>query len=99
MRGDANRPAGVVQAALDRLLDPQNRVGGELVATPVIELLGSADQPEHRLLDQVLHGEAVALVAAGELDDQAKVRVDEPLLGGQVALLDALGELDLLLAS
>jgi len=41
----------------------------------------------------------VALIAACELDDQAKVGVDEPLLGSQVAALDALCELDLLLAS
>src|SRR5215208_6503245 len=65
VRRDANRPPGVVQAALDRLLDPQNRVGGELVAAPVVELLGSANQPEHGLLDQVLHRQAMALVTAG----------------------------------
>jgi hypothetical protein len=39
----------------------------------------------------------VALVAAGELDDQAQVRVDHPLLRREVAALDALRELDLLL--
>ena len=90
--------AGVVQAALDGLLDPQDRVGRELVAAPAVELLRGPDEPEHRLLDQVLHCQAVALVTAGELDHQAQVGVDEPLLGGQVALLDPLGELDLLLA-
>jgi hypothetical protein len=37
-----------------------------------------------------------ALVAARVGDDQAEVRVDQAFLGGQVAALDALGQLDLL---
>ena len=93
---DPDRAPGVVQAALDRLLDPENRVGRELVAAAPVELLRSADQPEHRLLDQVAHGEAVALVAARELDHEPEVRVDQPLLGSEVTLLDPLRELDLL---
>ena len=40
----------------------------------------------------------MALVTASELDHQAQVRVDEPLLGLEVAALDPLRELDLLLA-
>jgi hypothetical protein len=39
----------------------------------------------------------VALVAAGLRDDEPQVGVDHPLLGGKVATLDALGQLDLLL--
>jgi len=38
----------------------------------------------------------MALVAAGELDHQPQVRVDQPLLGGQVTSLDRLRKLDLL---
>jgi hypothetical protein len=39
----------------------------------------------------------VALVPARELDDQAQVGVDQALLRGQIATLDRLCELDLLL--
>jgi len=94
VRRDPDGTAGVVQAALDRLLDPKDRVGRELVATTPVELLRSADQAEHRLLDQVAHRQAVALVAARELDHEPEVRVDQPLLGRQVALLDPLREVD-----
>ena len=40
--------------------------------------------------------ELLALVLLRDRDDQAQVRVDHALLGGDVALLDPLGELDLL---
>ena len=39
----------------------------------------------------------MALVAAGDGDDKSQVAVDEPILGREVAALDALGELDLLM--
>jgi hypothetical protein len=38
----------------------------------------------------------MALVPAGDGDDEAQVGIDEPVLGKEVAALDALGELDLL---
>ena len=85
-----------VEAALDRLLDPEDGIGRKLVTAAPVELLRSADQAEHRFLDQVAHRQAVALVAAGELDHQAQVRVDQLLLGGEVTGLDPLRELDLL---
>ena len=56
-----------------------------------------ADQAEDALLDQVEQVEVLAHVAAGVRDDQPQVRVDQPLLCLQVAALDALGEVDLLL--
>src|SRR5439155_2189873 len=37
----------------DRLADPPGRVGGELEALAVVELLGRAHEPERSLLDQV----------------------------------------------
>ena len=40
--------------------------------------------------------EALALVPAGVGDHEAQVRVDHPILGDEVALLDALRQLDLL---
>src|SRR5581483_2801378 len=92
----ANRARGVVQPALNRLTDPQRRVGGELEAAPPVELLRGADQPDDSLLDQVAESETLALVLLGDGDDQPEVRIDHPVLGRHVAALDALGQLDLL---
>ena len=46
------RPCSAI-AAPDRLADPPGRVGGELVALGVVELLDGADQAEVALLDDV----------------------------------------------
>jgi hypothetical protein len=86
----------VLKSALDRLTDPQCPVGRELESATPVELLDRPDQPEHSLLNEVLHRQAVALVAPGLGDDQPQVRIDHSLLGGQVAALDPLGQLDLL---
>ena len=51
---------------LQRLADPDRRVGGEAVALALVELLGRADQAEHALLDEVVHGQALALVLASD---------------------------------
>jgi hypothetical protein len=93
---DPNRPALVGEPALDRLPDPEGRVGRELVSLAPVELLGGADQAEDALLDQVEQRQLVTLVLLGERDDQPQVRVDHPLLGLEVPALDALGQLDLL---
>ena len=85
-----------VHPALDGLADPPRRVGREAVAAAPVELLDGADQAEDALLDQVEQRQLGALVLLGDRDDQAQVRVDHALLGGEVAALDALGELDLL---
>src|SRR5215212_5906371 len=94
---DPDRARLVRDAALDRLADPERRVGRELVAAAPVELLGRADQPEDALLDQVEQRQVVALVLLRERHDQAQVRVDHLILRLGVALLDALRELDLLL--
>ena len=44
--GDADRPRLVGDRPRHRLADPPGRVGGELVAAPVVELLDRADQPQ-----------------------------------------------------
>src|SRR5262249_53945374 len=90
---DADRARAIGDPALDRLADPEGRVGRELVALAPVELLGGADQPEDALLNQVEQAELLALVLLRDRDDQAQVRVDHALLGRHVALLDALGEL------
>ena len=81
----------------DRLADPPGRVGGELEALAVVELLGRAHQAERSLLDQVEEREPLVAVVLGDRDDQAQVRLDHLLLGVEVAALDPLGEVDLLL--
>ena len=86
----------VLEAALNRLTDPQRAVRRELEPATPVELLDRADQAEHSLLDQVLHRQAVTLIAPGLRDDEPEVRVDHPLLGGKVTALDPLGELGLL---
>src|SRR3954452_5458950 len=100
LRGHVGREAdgagGVVEATLDRLTDPQGGVRREAEALAPVELLRRADEPEHALLDEVVQGQAMALVPAGDGDDEAQVGIDEPVLGKEVAALDALGELDLL---
>src|SRR5919112_372936 len=55
---DADRARLVGERASDRLADPPCRVGRELEALAVVELLGSADQAERSLLDQVEEGQA-----------------------------------------
>ncbi len=87
---------GVLQAALNRLTDPQGRVGREAEALAPVELLAGADQAEHALLDEVGEGQALVLVAPCVGRDQAQVGVDEQFLGVQVAALDPLGQVDLL---
>ena len=96
VRGQADRPRRVREAALDALADPQRRVRRELEALAPVELLGRADEPERALLDEVAKRQPQTLVAAGLRDDEPEVRVDHPVLGVDVAALDALGQLDLL---
>ena len=64
-------------AAGDRLPDPPGRVGRELEALGVVELLDGADQPEVALLDQVQQRHAAAGVALGQRDDQPQVGLEQ----------------------
>jgi hypothetical protein len=98
VHGQPHGPAGVGQAAADRLPDPERPVGRELEALAPVELLDSANQAKHALLDQVAQGKPLALVLAGDRDHEAQIRVDHALLGLEIATLDALGELNLLLS-
>ena len=69
--------------------------GRELVALAPVELLRGAVEADDALLDQVEERNVVPLVALRDRHDEAKVGVDHPLLGSQVAALDALREGDL----
>ncbi len=97
VHGDADRARLVGERAGDRLADPPGRVGGELEALAVVELLGRPHEPERALLDQVEERQALVAVVLGDRDDQAQVRLDHLLLRVEVAALDPLGEVDLLL--
>ena len=63
--------------------------------TPV-ELLARPDQSECSFLDEVEERDPRTLVMLGNRDDQAKVRVDQPLLRLLVAGFDPLRQLHFL---
>ena len=93
---DPDRVGLVRDRTLTGLADPPRRIRRELEALPVVELLDRAVEADRAVLDQVEQRQAVALVALGDRDDEAQVRVRHPLLGGVVAALDPLRERDLL---
>ena len=92
----ADRPRLVGERARDGLADPPRRVGRELEALAVVELLGRAHEPDRPLLDQIEERQALVAVALRDRDDEAQVRLDHLLLRAVVAALDPLRELDLL---
>jgi hypothetical protein len=94
--GDADRPRLVGDSPRHRLADPPGRVGRELVAAPVVELLNRADQPQAALLDQVEEAQPAPQIAFRDRDDEAQVGLDHLPLGEHVAALDPLREFDLL---
>src|SRR5262249_6262561 len=94
---DADRAGLVGERAGDRLADPPGRVGRELEALAVVELLRGADEAERALLDQVEEGEPLVAVVLRDRDDEAEVGLDHLLLGVEVTALDPLREVDLLL--
>ncbi len=96
MNRHADRSGLVGERAGDGLADPPGRVGRELEAAAVVELLSRAHEADRPLLDQVEERQPLVAVALGDRDDQAQVRFDHLRLGRDVAPLDPLGELDLL---
>ena len=89
--GQPDRPALVGERAGDRLADPPGRVGRELEAHLVVELLDRADQAEVALLDQVEQRDAGLRVVARDRHHEPEVRLDQLALGGLVALVLAGG--------
>src|SRR5215207_6168841 len=94
---DADRARLVGQRASDRLADPPGRVGRELEALAVVELLRGTHQAERALLDQVEERKPLVAVVLGDRDDQAQVGLDHLLLRVEVTALDPAREVDLLL--
>ncbi len=94
---DADRARLVGERAGDRLADPPGRVGRELEALAVVELLRRAHEPERALLDQVQERQALVAVVLRDRDDEPQVGLDHLLLRVEVAALDPAREVDLLL--
>ena len=65
------------QGTAEGVLNPPDGVGGELGAAPWVEEVDGAQEADGALLDQVVEGEAVILVAPGDGDDEAPVGGDE----------------------
>ena len=78
---DADGAGLVGHRAGDGLADPPRRVGRELVALGVVELLDRTDQAEVALLDEVQERHAAAGVALGQRHDEAQVRLEQVVLG------------------
>src|SRR5437016_4309118 len=93
---DPDRPRLVRDRPGDGLADPPGRVGRELVALAVVELLDRPDQAERALLNQIEEAEAAAEIRLRDRDDEAKVRLDHLRLRRHVAALDPLRQIDLL---
>ena len=78
---DADGAGLVGHGAGDRLADPPRRVGRELVALGVVELLDRTDQAEVALLDEVEEEHAATGVALGQRDHEAQVGLEQVVLG------------------
>src|SRR6202035_5252969 len=90
---DADGARLVGDGAGDGLPDPPGRVGRELVAAPVLELLDRLHEADVALLDEVEELQPAVGVLLGDRYHQPEVGDDELLLG---ALADALALADLL---
>jgi len=65
------------QGAADRLLDPPDGVGRELVAAGGVEQVDGAQEADRPLLHEVVEEEATVLVTGGDGADEATVGGDE----------------------
>ena len=81
VHGNADRARLVRDRARDSLTDPPRRVGRELVAAPVLELVHRLHQPDIALLDQVQELQAAVRVLLGDGDHEAKIGLHHLLLG------------------
>src|SRR5262245_18837322 len=81
VHGDADRPRLIRNRAGDGLADPPRRVGRELVAAPVLELVDGLHQPDVALLDQIQELQTAVRVLLGDRHDEPQVRLDQFLLG------------------
>jgi hypothetical protein len=79
--GNADRAGLVGDRTGDRLPDPPGRIGRELVAAAIFELIDGLHQADIAFLDQVQELQAAVRVLLGDRDHEAKVGFDHLLLG------------------
>ena len=96
VHGHPDRARLVGERTGDRLPDPPGRMGRELEALAVVELLRRPHKADRSLLDQVEERQALVAVALGDRDDEPQVRLHHRLLRRVLTALDPLRELDLL---
>jgi len=77
--GDADGADGVGERAADGLADPPRGVGREAALLLGVEALDSAEEAEVAFGDEIAEREAAVPERAGDVDDEAKVRLDELL--------------------
>src|SRR4051794_21000593 len=77
---DADRARLVGDGASDRLADPPRRIGRELVAAAVLELVDRLHQADVAFLNQIEELQAAIGVLLRDRDDEAEVGFDELLL-------------------
>ena len=94
MNREADRPALVGYRPRYPVANPPGGVSAEPEATPVVEPLHGANQPEITLLDEILQQDAPTLIALRDGDHKAQVGVHEPLPRVVVPLLETPCKLD-----
>jgi len=80
--GDVGEGDLLSEGAADRLLDPPDGVGGELVAAGGVEQVNGAQEADRALLHEVVEEEAAVLVTGGDGVDEAMVGGGEGRAGG-----------------
>ncbi len=93
---DPDRARLVGDRPRDGLADPPGRVGRELEALAVVELLDGADQADRALLDEIEERQPLVAVALRDRDHEPQVRPRHVVLRVEVPALDPLGQVDLL---
>jgi len=94
VHGDPDRPRLVCDRAGDGLPDPPGRIGGELVAPLVLELVDGLHETDVAFLDEVEELQPPVRVLLGDAHDEPQVGLDELALGGAGLLFAGLDGLD-----
>ncbi len=97
MHGDSNGAGLVGDGSGDGLPDPPGGVSGELKTFCVVELVNRFDEPEVPLLNQIEELHSPADITLGDADNEAQVRLGEPLFGPHIVLRYPNREFDFLL--
>ena len=81
MHRNADRAGLIGDGAGDRLADPPGRIGAELEALVVLELLDRANQAEVAFLDQIEHRHAAPDILLGDRHDEPQIGLGQRDLG------------------